>query len=128
MGFIEKTKQVKLIKFEKPIKPQYENGEIVCWVLAEKGANDGKYYKPGMSSLEYKIGERIKSGKGFLELGEGFLRLRDARKSKFVHIIIRATTMSKDIIAFGYISTLLTAFPALKTKRMFFQVVCNEKG
>ena len=126
-------------------KPQYENGEIVCYVVARKLGN--QYYAP-LAVTKYKLGNRMRATsvdnirrpslpnyKG----RHGILSLRIARRYKNCLsailagkslVIIRCTSKRSDIIKFGmaglypFSSTgRISDVPALRSKAMFYQRV-----
>jgi len=127
-----------------PIKPQYENGEIVCWVIA---LNTGKRLRAPCAGTFYKIGKRMSSRDNYdnnsFFLGSrsagrhGFIKKTDARKIALracdldnqptdSFSIIRCLVRKDDIITFGdtlFFSDNETQFPSLRAKAMFYQKV-----
>ena len=120
-----------------PIKPQYENGEIVCWVTGMM--RNGKIVSAYLET-EYKIGEEMSAievkNKFFSQtdyLGRhAFLRRKDALANRNLYnteddpyCVVRAKVSPSNIIAFGGFMVIAEPklAPCLRAKAMLYQRV-----
>ena len=120
------------------VKPQYENGEIVCWVTGMIRSN-GKIVSAYLRT-EYKIGEEMpaieEKNSVFSQADysgrHAFLRRKDALANRNLynteddpHCVVRAKVSPSNIIAFGGFMVIgePTLALCLRAKAMLYQRV-----